>query len=323
MIPIRDTIRSENFPLVNFLIIGVNVIAFLWELSLGPGLNKALFTYGIVPQRYSDPSLSLHFTMTQQLVPFVTSMFLHGGVFHILGNMWFLYIFGDNVEDRLGHLRYLLFYVLCGVLAGVAHLLTNWDSGVPTIGASGAIAGVMGAYFITYPRARIVTLIPLFFFFQFAELPAFLFLGLWFLMQLFSAGLSDGGSGGIAWWAHIGGFVCGIVLFKLFQALPRMGVDTGLRRHTRRRSTPRLHTISARLAPEELDLYGAIRITPREAALGAKKLISVDQGLRKRTVMVTIPPAVEEGTVLRLRGLGRKGPEGQRGDLYLEILLWP
>lgn len=322
MIPIRDTIRSENFPVVNFLLIGANVIAFLWQLSLGPGLEKALFTYGIVPLRYSDSSVSAHFSTTQQILPFFTSMFLHGGLFHILGNMWFLYIFGDNVEDRLGHLRYLSFYLLCGILAGVAHLLTNWESRIPTIGASGAIAGVMGAYFVTYPRARIVTLIPFFFLFQFAELPAFIFLGLWFLMQLVSAGLSGGGAGGIAWWAHVGGFVCGIVLFKLFQAIPRVGVDTGLRQHTRRRSTPRLHTVSALSASEDLDMYGSIRITPREAALGTKKLISIDHGLRKKTVMVTIPPGVEEGTVLRLRGLGRKGPGGERGDLFLEITVW-
>ncbi len=319
MIPIRDTIRSENLPVVNFLLIGANVIAFLWQLSLGPGLEKALFTYGIVPLRYSDSSLSGHFSTAQQILPFFTSMFLHGGLFHILGNMWFLYIFGDNVEDRLGHLRYLFFYLLCGLMAGVAHIVTNWDSGIPTIGASGAVAGVMGAYFVTYPRARIVTLIPLFFLFQFAELPAFIFLGLWFLMQLVSAGLSHGGAAGIAWWAHVGGFVCGIVLLKLSQAIPRVGVDTGLRQHTRRRSTPRLHTVSARFPSEDLDVHGSIRIAPREAALGTRKMISVDHGLRKKTFMVTIPPGVEEGTVLRLRGLGRKGPEGLRGDLYLEI----
>lgn len=320
MIPIRDTIRSQNFPVVNFLLIGANVIAFLWQLSLGPALEKALFTYGIVPLRYSDSSLAAHFSTVQQILPFFTSMFLHGGLFHILGNMWFLYIFGDNVEDRLGHLRYLTFYLLCGLMAGVAHLLTNWESRVPTIGASGAIAGVMGAYFVTYPRARIVTLIPFFFLFQFAELPAFIFLGLWFLMQLVSAGLSNGGAGGIAWWAHVGGFVCGIILLKLFQAVPRVGVDTGLRQHTRRRSTPRLHTVSARFPSEELDVYGSIRITPREAALGTKKLISIDHGLKKKTVMVTIPPGVEEGTVLRLRGLGRKGQGGEKGDLFLEIV---
>lgn len=320
MIPIRDTIRSQNFPVVNFLLIGANVIAFLWQLSLGPALEKALFTYGIVPVRYSDSSLAAHFSAVQQILPFFTSMFLHGGLFHILGNMWFLYIFGDNVEDRLGHLRYLSFYLLCGLMAGVAHLLTNWESRVPTIGASGAIAGVMGAYFVTYPRARIVTLIPFFFLFQFAELPAFIFLGLWFLMQLVSAGLSNGGVGGIAWWAHVGGFVCGIILLKLFQAVPRVGVDTGLRQHTRRRSTPRLHTVSARFPSEELDVYGSIHITPREAALGTKKLISIDHGLKKKTVMVTIPPGVEEGTVLRLRGLGRKGQGGEKGDLFLEIV---
>jgi len=145
---------------------------------------------------------------------------MHGGFFHILGNMWFLYIFGDNVEDRLGHFRYLAFYLLCGLASGISHLVLNWTSQIPTIGASGAIAGVMGAYFILYPKAKVLTLVPIFFFIQFVEIPAFLFLGFWILFQFLSAATSSAQAGGIAWWAHVGGFIFGIIFLKLFQRLP-------------------------------------------------------------------------------------------------------
>src|SRR4030043_1523273 len=198
MSPIRDAIRSQNFPVVNLLIIVINVFVFLWQLTQGPHLQESLFLYGIVPVRYSDPSFSEHFSRFQQWLPFLTSMFLHGSFLHILGNMWFLYIFGDNIEDRLGHIRYLIFYILCGVAAGLVPLLTNWDANIPTIGASGAISAVMGAYLLLYPRARILTLIPIFFFFQFLEIPAFIFLGFWLLFNYFSAGFSPGNVGGVA-----------------------------------------------------------------------------------------------------------------------------
>ena len=209
MIPLRDTVRSKNFPAVNTALIVVNVIAFLWQLSQGPRLEDVFFLYGIVPLRYSDPSVSAHFTSFQQVLPFVTSMFLHGGIFHILGNVWFLYIFGDNIEDTLGHIRYLAFYLLCGVTAGLVHLFTNWGSKIPTIGASGAIAGVMGGYLLLYPRAKILTLVPIFFFFQFFEIPAFVFLGYWLFIQVSSPANFSSGAGGVAWWAHVGGFVSG------------------------------------------------------------------------------------------------------------------
>ena len=319
MIPLRDAIRSEHFPAVNVLIIGLNIIVFLWELIQGPHLNEALFFFGIVPIRYSDPELSAHFTTFQQFLPFLTSMFLHGGFLHILGNMWFLYIFGDNIEDRLGHLRYLLFYLLCGIAAGLIHLFTNWNSKIPTIGASGAIAGVMGAYMLLYPRAKVLTLIPIFFFFKFVELPAFIFLGYWLLIQLFFAGLTPSNVGGIAFWAHIGGFISGLVLIKIFDAIPRIGINGSLRRYTERHRTPRLQTISPQSLPEELDLYGMINVTPKEAHDGAQKLIAIPQGSKKRTLMVTIPAGVEDGTRLRLKGLGRKDTDGNRGDLFLKI----
>jgi len=319
MIPIRDAIRSRNFPIVNTLIIGLNIIAFLWQWLQGPHLKEALFLFGIVPVRYSDPSLSAQFTTFQQVLPFLTSMFLHGGFLHILGNMWFLYIFGDNIEDRLGHLRYLIFYLLSGIAAGLVHLFTNWNSKIPTIGASGAISGVMGAYLILYPRARVLTLIPIFLFFQFIEIPAFLFLGYWFLLQLFSAGLTRGDIGGVAWWAHIGGFVAGIIFVKLIEMLPGTGLNGRLRQYTERHRTPRIQTISPRSLPEELDFYGVITLTSREARYGARKLVSVPHGLRKKTLMVTVPPGVENGMRLRLKRLGKRDLGGNRGDLFLEV----
>ncbi len=319
MIPIRDTIRSKNFPAVNFTIIGLNIIVFLWQLAQGPHLQETLYSYGIVPLRYHDPELSAHFTAFEQYFPFLSSMFLHGGFLHILMNMWFLYIFGDNIEDRLGHIRYLIFYLFCGVAAGLVHLYTNWNSNIPTIGASGAISGVMGAYLLLYPRSKILTLIPIFFFFQFVEIPAFIFLGFWLLMQLFSAGLTPRNVGGIAFWAHIGGFISGLIFIKVFDVIPRTGLSGGLHRFTERRRTPRLQTISPSELSDELDLHGVIKLKPNEASHGARKLISVPQGLRKRTLMVTIPPGVDEGTRLRLKGLGKRDSDGHRGDLFLKV----
>jgi membrane associated rhomboid family serine protease len=319
MIPIRDAIRSKNFPVVNVLIIGLNIIAFLWELLQGPNLKEAFYIYGIVPLRYSNPELAAHFTNFQQYLPFLTSMFLHGGFLHIIMNMWILYIFGDNIEDRLGHLRYLVFYLFCGVASGLVHLFTNWNSNIPTIGASGAISGVMGAYLLLYPRSKILTLIPIFFFFQFVEIPAFIFLGIWLLIQLFSAGLTPSNIGGIAFWAHIGGFISGFIFVKLFDIIPRTGLSQGLRQYTERQTTPRLQKVSPRYFLEELDLHGVIQVTPKEAHHGARKLISIPQGLRKRTLMVTVPPGVSEGTRLRLKGLGQAESNGHRGDLFLEV----
>jgi hypothetical protein len=321
MIPIRDTIRSKNFPAVNFTIIGLNIIVFLWQLAQGPHLQETLYFYGIVPLRYHDPELSAHFTAFEQYFPFLSSMFLHGGFLHILMNMWFLYIFGDNIEDRLGHIRYLIFYLFCGVAAGLVHLVTNWNSNIPTIGASGAISGVMGAYLLLYPRSKILTLIPIFFFFQFVEIPAFIFLGFWLLMQLFSAGLTPSNVGGVAFWAHIGGFAAGLVFMKIFDAIPRTGLSDGLRQYTERQSTHRIQPLSPLSIPNELDLHGIIKITPREAQFGTRKMISIPQGLKKRTLMVTIPRGVEEGTRLRLKGLGKQGQDGERGDLFLDVHL--
>jgi membrane associated rhomboid family serine protease len=220
MIPIRDANPAEGTPLVNYAIITACTLTFLYEILLGRQLHQFLLEYGLVPLRYSNPAVSSHFTTTEQLLPFVTSMFLHGGWLHLIGNMWILYIFGDNIESTLGHGKYLLFYLLCGVSAGVIHLVTNLNSHLPTVGASGAIAGVMGAYFVLYPRARILSIVPIFFFATFMEIPAYVFLGLWFLLQFFSGAigfLGGGGQvGGIAWWAHIGGFLAGIFFLRFF-----------------------------------------------------------------------------------------------------------
>jgi membrane associated rhomboid family serine protease len=319
MIPIRDAIRSKNFPAVNVFIIGLNIIAFLWELLQGPNLKEVFYLYGVVPLRYANPELAAHFTSFQQYLPFLTSMFLHGGFLHIIMNMWFLYIFGDNIEDRLGHIRYLVFYLFCGVAAGLVHLFTNWNSNIPTIGASGAISGVMGAYLLLYPRSKILTLIPIFFFFQFVEIPAFIFLVFWLFLQLFSASFTPTNVGGVAFWAHIGGFVAGLIFIKLFDAIPRTGLSGMLSQHTERKTTPRIQTLSFRSPLEELDIDGALTLTPKEASHGARKLISIPQGLKKRSFWVTIPPGVHEGTRLRLKGLGQRDTEGNRGDLFLEV----
>ncbi|RPI74839.1 MAG: rhomboid family intramembrane serine protease, partial [Desulfobacteraceae bacterium] len=197
MLPIRDTLRSQNHPVVNWTLIGLNVLVFLIELLQGRHLEPFIYTYGLVPARYSLPEIAIHFTFGQQLLALFSFMFLHGGFWHLIGNMWSLYIFGDNVEDRLGHFRYLLFYLLCGWGSGLAHLVLNWQSAMPTIGASGAIAGIMGGYFILYPKSKILTLIPIFIIPFFFEIPAFVFLGLWFLMQFISAAGATAHSSGI------------------------------------------------------------------------------------------------------------------------------
>jgi len=220
MIPLKDTIPSRTVPFINYTIILLNFLFFLYQLSLGPHLEKFLYAWGVVPAQFFAPLSIGHLHLSQRILPLFTSMFLHGGWLHFLGNMLYLYIFGDNVEDRLGHARYFLFYLLCGVLAAAVHLLTNTGSRVPTIGASGAIAGVMGAYFFLFPYARVVTLIFIFFFFDIVEIPAFFFLAFWFILQFLSGTVSfdaqNALSGGVAWWAHIGGFLAGILLLFAF-----------------------------------------------------------------------------------------------------------
>ncbi len=217
MIPLRDENPSGSFPRVTIGLIALNCVVFGYELTLGSGLREFMTHWALVPQRIT---LALRFgdePMLPNLVTFVTSMFLHGGWAHLIGNMWYLWIFGDNIEDRLGHGRYLAFYLTGGIVAALVQYVTQPSSGVPTVGASGAIAAVLGAYAVTFPRARVTTLIPLFPFFPIVHLSALVVLGLWFVLQFFSGALSLawGARGGVAWWAHIGGFAFGIVAIKL------------------------------------------------------------------------------------------------------------
>ena len=209
MIPLRDVIPSRTTPYITVTIIGLNALAWLFELSL-PREVLPLFlqVYGVVPAEMHPPTL-------------ITSMFLHGGWSHVLGNMWYLWIFGDNVEDRLGHGRFLVFYLLCGIIAALGQVVIDPTSTLPTIGASGAIAGVMGAYFVLYPKSRVLTLIPLIIFWEIIELPAIFLLGFWFVLQLVNAGAvaatSSTGGGGVAFAAHVAGFVVGMVAVFVFR----------------------------------------------------------------------------------------------------------
>jgi membrane associated rhomboid family serine protease len=225
MIPLRDDVKTRTVPFVNYALIGANVLAFLLELSLGDQLPQFLAQASVVPVLYTGGhSLGIVEALLTTLDPdlgfrLLFSMFLHGGFLHILGNMLYLWIFGDNVEDRLGHFRYLLFYLACGWVASYAHIWASPRSPLPSIGASGAIAGVLGAYITLHPHAHVVTLLPLGFFTQIVKIPAVFFLGFWFLQQFLmgamSLGVRTAETGGVAWWAHIGGFVAGVVLVRL------------------------------------------------------------------------------------------------------------
>jgi hypothetical protein len=321
MIPLRDTTRSRNYPAVNTLLIVANGLVFLVQMAQGPLQDAFIYTYGLVPARYSVPQVGAHFSTFQQALALLSFMFLHGGFWHLLGNMWSLYIFGDNVEDRLGPFRYLVFYLLCGWASGLLHLFLNWHSPVPTIGASGAIAGVMGAYLILFPHSKILTLIPILFIPYFIEIPAFFFLGLWFFLQFIGAAGSDAQGGGIAWWAHVGGFVAGIILVKFLERVPETGLTGRMREAMHKTGTPRLQVTRVSDSPEDPDLYGAIAVSPKEALLGARKLISVKWGFRSRVLRVTVPAGVVQGTVLRLIGLGKLLPSGEKGDLLLRVMI--
>ena len=321
MIPLRDTVQTKNYPVINNTIIGINAAIFLYQLAQGIGQEKFIYIYGLVPARYSVTEISAYFTIWQQLFSLLSFMFLHGGFWHLLGNMWSLFIFGDNVEDRLGHLRYLVFYIICGLASGLSHMALNLNSNVPTIGASGAIAGIMGAYFILHPRARILTLIPIFFIPYFLEIPAAFFLGIWFVLQFLNAAGSHGQVSGVAWWAHIGGFVFGIIFLKLMLMMPSARPPATLRRATERRKTPRLQVIRPVGSGPEPHLYGTITITPHEAVTGTRKLVNIPWGFHKRLYKVAVPAGMQEGRKLRLKGLGKQVATGQRGDLYLKVLI--
>ncbi|GAB4178698.1 MAG: rhomboid family intramembrane serine protease [Calditrichia bacterium] len=221
MFPLKDTIPSKTFPVINYLLIALNVLIWFFETSLSQEqLQEFIHLFGAIPARFHWIAVLDIQTMIAKYYPLFTSMFLHGSWFHLLGNMWFLWIFGDNVEDAMGHVRYLIFYMLCGIIAGLTHIHLNPESIVPTVGASGAIAGVMGAYVLLYPRAKIITLIFIFIFIDIVELPAFFYLGLWIFMQFIQGTVSfllPPDVGGVAWWAHIGGFLGGFLLVYLFK----------------------------------------------------------------------------------------------------------
>ena len=319
MIPIRDINASKNFPLVNWTLIGINVVVFLVQMTMASDMDRFVYIYGLVPARYSVSHVSTYFTPFQQVFSFVSFMFLHGGFLHLLGNMWSLYIFGDNVEDRLGPFRYLLFYLLCGLASGISHLVLNLNSNIPTIGASGAIAGVMGAYLLLHPRSKILTLIPILIFPWFVEIPAFFFIGIWFLLQLLNAAGSHGNAGGIAWWAHIGGFVFGILFLKLAIKLPSAGVSQKISPMTTRKKTSRLQVIHPSGPPNDPNLYGVIVISPFEARLGSKKLVNIPWGFQKRLVNVKVPAGIQAGKILKLKSMGKLTPSGGRGDLLLRV----
>jgi rhomboid family protein len=223
VIPLRDVIPSRTTPYITVTIILLNAVAWLYEISM-PERTLMRFLYVVVPAAFSPATL-------------ITSMFLHGSWWHVIGNMWYLWIFGDNVEDRVGHGRFIVFYLLCGIAAAVGQIVMDPTSTLPTIGASGAIAGVMGAYFVLYPHSRVLTLIP-WIFLQVVELPAILLLGVWFLMQLVNAGTiavtantGTASSGGVAFAAHVAGFLVGVAGIFIFRRRDRDYWD-GLERYT-------------------------------------------------------------------------------------------
>jgi membrane associated rhomboid family serine protease len=226
MIPIRDDVPHSSTPWVNYFLIALNIMVFLAEASTPPAaLQQMVFQFGVVPAR------TVHWltggrgvSPEAALFPLLASMFLHGGWLHVLGNMWFLWIFGDNVEDHLGHARYLTFYLLAGIIGSMVHIALNPSSDIPSVGASGAIAGVMGAYFVLYPSARVLTLVP-FFFIYFVWLPAWVMLGYWFVVQFLSGAATSIAyaqqtNGGTAFWAHVGGFIAGALMIKVFPSRP-------------------------------------------------------------------------------------------------------
>lgn len=319
MIPIRDINPSKTVPVVNYALIALNVFIYLTELLQGGDMARFIYYYGLVPARYSVTEIAAYFSFGQQVFSFFSFMFLHGGFLHILGNMWFLYIFGDNVEDHLGPYRYLAFYLLCGISSGVSHMMLNIHSNIPVVGASGAIAGVMGAYLILYPHAKVLTLVPIIIIPFFFELPAYVFMGIWFLIQFLSAAGSTGTATDIAWWAHIGGFLFGILFLRLMGRVPPTGATHFTRQLAERKTTHRLQVIRPTGPVEDPNLYGTILITPHEALRGAQKVVNVPWGFQNQMIRVTVPPETREDNILKLGGMGKRMPDGRRGDLMLTV----
>ncbi len=217
MIPLKDNIRTTKIPFVNYTLLALNILIFVYELSLGSSLNPFFREYGLIPAKFLSTD---SFDLYERIKPFFSSMFIHGGWFHIIGNMLFLYIFGDNVEDEVGHFNYLFFYLICGFCAALFQIFSDMSSAVPMIGASGAVSGVLGAYLVFFPYSKILTLVPIFIFIQLIYIRASIFIMIWFLIQfiggvVISKSLSI--TGGIAFWAHIGGFICGILFTNIYK----------------------------------------------------------------------------------------------------------
>ncbi len=216
MIPLKDDVRSVRVPIINYIFIILNVLVFIYEVMLGNRLGDFIRYYGFIPQ-----NVFYNFFNTHTILTLFTSMFIHANLLHILGNMLFLWVFGDNIEDAFGHPGFILFYIISGLAGSFLHTVFSPNSSIPSVGASGAISGVMGAYVVLYPRARILALIPFGFFIRLTYLPALLFLGFWFLLQLFYGFVLRGANGGVAYFAHIGGFVAGLLMAILLKKLKR------------------------------------------------------------------------------------------------------
>jgi membrane associated rhomboid family serine protease len=227
LIPLKNLDPRRSLPIITLFIIAANVAVFLYQITLPPQAAESFVrTWGLVPSKLQLALSGHHYTLVNALIPVFTCMFLHGGFLHILGNMWFLWIFGANLEDRVGAISYLLIYFVCGIVSGLTQAAFSWGSHIPSIGASGAISGVLGAYIVLFPASRILTLVPLFIIWFTARIPALVFIGLWFIVQFLSGVGSLGprgaaNTGGVAWWAHIGGFLFGVFLARLMRPRPR------------------------------------------------------------------------------------------------------
>lgn len=248
MIPLKDNLRPRRFPVVTYLLILINLTVFLYELSLGRELMGFIFKYSVIPAHFFSGGERNIFgqlyekNLLELYGPLISSMFLHGGWMHIITNMLYLGIFGDNVEDKLGRTRFLLFYLASGVAAASTHMIMNSNSDVPSLGASGAVAGVLGAYILLYPKAKVLTVLPIFFILQFFEVPAFFFIGIWIMQQFLSGAISlsdvaAADAGGIAWWAHIGGFIAGLLLVLILRQTLQLRTSLLSRGFSNRRSS--------------------------------------------------------------------------------------
>ena len=219
MIPLHDDNPTEIAPVVTVAIIGICVLVFLWQVSRGgPGLQTTVYSLGVIPAvLLGKVDLPAAAVLVPAYITVITSMFLHGGFLHLAGNMLYLWIFGNNVEDAMGHIRFILFYLICGIAAVTGQVAQNPESEIPMIGASGAISGVLGAYLLLYPHARVLVLIPLGFFTRIMYLPAGWVLGLWFVIQIFSSLVAEPNGAGVAWYAHIGGFLAGVLMIPFLK----------------------------------------------------------------------------------------------------------